>query len=40
MLSEENINKIVWGGIYKCKVSNPCHNYNDRLNDQKYYFKL
>lgn len=37
MLSEENINKIVWGGIYKCKVSNPCHNYNDRLNDQKYY---
>ena len=35
-MKQENIDKIVWGGLYRCKISNPCPRYNDRLNDQKY----
>lgn len=35
-MKQENIDKIVWGGLYRCKISNPCPKYNDRLNDQKY----
>jgi len=37
MLKEEYIDKIVFGGIYKCKNKYPCGKYGDALNDQKYY---
>lgn len=36
-LSDDNINKIVWGGIYRCTDKNPCYRYGDSLNNQKYY---
>ena len=35
-LSENNINKIVWGGIYRCKDRCPCTKYDYVMNDQKY----
>lgn len=34
---KENIDKIIFGGIYKCKNRFPCEKYGDHLNDQKYY---
>ena len=36
MLKKEYIDKIVFGGIYKCKTNYPCNKYGDSLNDQKY----
>lgn len=35
-MNKENIEKIVFGGIYKCKTKYPCNKYGDSLNDQKY----
>ena len=38
-LSQENINKLVFGGIYRAdpkEVGIYCSKYNDRLNDQRY----
>lgn len=35
-MKEENIKKIVWGGIYSCKDRHPCYRYGDIMNDQKY----
>ncbi|MCK4258733.1 MAG: hypothetical protein KAX49_07130, partial [Halanaerobiales bacterium] len=37
MVKKEYINKIVFGGVYKCKSKYPCDKYSDSLNDQKYY---
>lgn len=37
MLKQENIDKIIFGGIYKCTNKYPCNKYGDQLNDQKYY---
>lgn len=36
MLKKEYIDKIVFGGIYKCKTKYPCNKYGDSLNNQKY----
>lgn len=36
MLKIEYIDKIVFGGIYRCKTNYPCDKYGNQLNDQKY----